>query len=529
MLIKKYLILFLVFIYPLIGQSINPFIKIDFPHYTGQNQRFQSSLILNQPEFDFTHLKIKITSDKNFVINNASLKRHTEVIPLILDRVSRTEKVILINYEKGSELLASQVMLNLICDIEGTYKFNFDVEYFYNNEEIFNWSSDDFNNSKQKENQVEVLGNSKNNSAKFNKGFNFSFKDIFNGKVNLFQFWFKLDSIKAAIFNLINNYGDTLLSINSNKLQFLEILKADNQIDFSQSFISINSWYKISFVIDNANRKLLIFLNDKLFSTVENIDNSFIAENSIKLISNNSITIDEITFGKAELQSFENNDFNSIESYPIKQFSFNENSTVQLKFSNSAFKYVKNGLTLNDVNIDLQVNRFDTYIELTWEKSRFKDASYFMVEKSFNGTNFIELSKVLVMDDKNNYNYVDYLSKENDISYYRIVQVNKDSSEVFSNNIKIGTGLTNVFDLKPNYPNPFNPVTQISVEMYESSEVEIAVFDVVGKRIVTLFEGTLSQGIYNFQFDGSNFPSGLYFCEVKTPLGNQVQKMLLAK
>ncbi len=65
--------------------------------------------------------------------------------------------------------------------------------------------------------------------------------------------------------------------------------------------------------------------------------------------------------------------------------------------------------------------------------------------------------------------------------------------------------------LHQNYPNPFNPVTEISYELASEAEVELTVYDVTGREVVTLKEGTVqSAGTHTARFDGSDLASGIY-------------------
>ena len=69
--------------------------------------------------------------------------------------------------------------------------------------------------------------------------------------------------------------------------------------------------------------------------------------------------------------------------------------------------------------------------------------------------------------------------------------------------------------LYQNYPNPFNPVTKISYELRSAaggtSDVELKVFDVLGKEVSTLVNEKQNAGSYEVEFDGSEYPSGVYF------------------
>ncbi|MBN1969781.1 MAG: T9SS type A sorting domain-containing protein [Candidatus Delongbacteria bacterium] len=68
-------------------------------------------------------------------------------------------------------------------------------------------------------------------------------------------------------------------------------------------------------------------------------------------------------------------------------------------------------------------------------------------------------------------------------------------------------------DLK-NYPNPFNPETQISFEIYENSDVSMMIYNSKGQIIDKLYNGMLNSGYHEFTFDGSNLVSGVYYCKI---------------
>lgn len=67
------------------------------------------------------------------------------------------------------------------------------------------------------------------------------------------------------------------------------------------------------------------------------------------------------------------------------------------------------------------------------------------------------------------------------------------------------------FSLKQNYPNPFNPVTTIGFDISAFSFVRLIIFDQAGKEIEALVNKQLSAGQYNYIWDASSYPSGIYF------------------
>ncbi|RCK76467.1 MAG: Cell surface protein [Ignavibacteriae bacterium] len=69
--------------------------------------------------------------------------------------------------------------------------------------------------------------------------------------------------------------------------------------------------------------------------------------------------------------------------------------------------------------------------------------------------------------------------------------------------------------LHQNYPNPFNPITHINYYLPEPANVRLTIYDLLGKEIITLFNGWQEGGKKSVEFDGSNLPAGVYFCKLK--------------
>ncbi|MBS3915645.1 MAG: T9SS type A sorting domain-containing protein [Bacteroidetes bacterium] len=65
--------------------------------------------------------------------------------------------------------------------------------------------------------------------------------------------------------------------------------------------------------------------------------------------------------------------------------------------------------------------------------------------------------------------------------------------------------------LSDNYPNPFNPTTEIQYALPVDGNVSLKVFDIFGKEVVTLVDESKSAGYYTVEFDASKLSSGIYF------------------
>ncbi len=85
------------------------------------------------------------------------------------------------------------------------------------------------------------------------------------------------------------------------------------------------------------------------------------------------------------------------------------------------------------------------------------------------------------------------------------------------------------FVLYQNYPNPFNPSTTVSFSLPHQASVTLEVFDILGNRIDVLYKGSKSAGTYEYNFDASVLPSGVYFAKLSADEFIATRKMMLLK
>lgn len=86
------------------------------------------------------------------------------------------------------------------------------------------------------------------------------------------------------------------------------------------------------------------------------------------------------------------------------------------------------------------------------------------------------------------------------------------------------------FELSQNYPNPFNPSTTINFSIAKEGSYTLAVYNLLGEKVVTLIDENLSQGTYNVTLNASSFTSGVYFYRLTGDNNvNFVKKMMLLK
>jgi len=83
--------------------------------------------------------------------------------------------------------------------------------------------------------------------------------------------------------------------------------------------------------------------------------------------------------------------------------------------------------------------------------------------------------------------------------------------------------------LEQNYPNPFNPVTTIQFALPKSSPVKLVVYDIIGREVAVLVNGSLPAGYHSVQWDARNVPSGMYIYRITAGSFTQAKRMIVIK
>ncbi|MBI5402393.1 MAG: M28 family peptidase [Ignavibacteriae bacterium] len=105
-----------------------------------------------------------------------------------------------------------------------------------------------------------------------------------------------------------------------------------------------------------------------------------------------------------------------------------------------------------------------------------------------------------------------------DIVYAPSVDINNISQEI-----------PNKYYLYQNYPNPFNPNTFIKFQITKENNVNLKIFDILGREVATLLNNKMLPGIYEANWNASSFPSGIYFYKLISGEYTATKKMVLIK
>lgn len=124
---------------------------------------------------------------------------------------------------------------------------------------------------------------------------------------------------------------------------------------------------------------------------------------------------------------------------------------------------------------------------------------------------------------------------KNRAKYVRAIYPNLgDYVAAFVTGVSQNSNIPQEFALEQNYPNPFNPTTQIRFTNPQAGQVKLSIFDLLGREVKVLYQGSLNAGEHTLTWHGRNtsgeaVPSGVYFCRLTQGDRQITRKMVLIR
>ena len=373
----------------------------------------------------------------------------------------------------------------------------------------------------------------------------FSFNDV-QSKNMLTEFWVKLNNADEQILKIKDkNLPEFQYSISTNSFQILSAeSKSGSQVYSDPCFLSLKCWYHISILFSVGNNSVSFYSNGSLIAKYKlnySIDakdlrfefynfeekESFQVDLLRVIDLNNSITT---SFANCNFQNFVSDSSKVLARFKIDDIEQLSDLKGLLDINTDGIQLVNSDAPIFAKAPELNIKMLSNSYELEWKGGDYKQADYYVLEKSSQNSEYIPVAKIEADNlNEKNYTCLDQKDESSDVIYYRVKQVDKDGSVVYSSQVKVGQGLFEPFIVEQNYPNPFNPKTSIVVELMEDTEVKIIIYNLEGKEIDRLYEGSLSKGVHKFTFDATDLPSGVYLYKIETPEYSQTKKMVLTK
>jgi hypothetical protein len=83
--------------------------------------------------------------------------------------------------------------------------------------------------------------------------------------------------------------------------------------------------------------------------------------------------------------------------------------------------------------------------------------------------------------------------------------------------------------LNQNHPNPFNPSTIVSFGLPEAGVIRVAVYDILGREVAVLAEGSFAAGWHQVRFDATGLATGMYLYRIQSGGAVITKRMVLLK
>jgi hypothetical protein len=95
--------------------------------------------------------------------------------------------------------------------------------------------------------------------------------------------------------------------------------------------------------------------------------------------------------------------------------------------------------------------------------------------------------------------------------------------------INNNTGIPSKYNLDQNYPNPFNPSTNFKFALPKSGNVDLRVYDAIGREVAVILSDFRTAGSYSVEFNASALSIGVYFYTLRSGEFTETKKMMLIK
>jgi len=122
--------------------------------------------------------------------------------------------------------------------------------------------------------------------------------------------------------------------------------------------------------------------------------------------------------------------------------------------------------------------------------------------------------------------YYDAVSNSEICDWVNLEFCNLDKLSYSSSDLSISSNVVVNYDIVDVYPNPFNPVINIDLNLKENDYLDINILNINGKKVDKIFKGYKIKGKYSYRWDASNFSSGVYLIFIDQLINKDVFKKI---
>ncbi|MCB9357365.1 MAG: T9SS type A sorting domain-containing protein [Calditrichaeota bacterium] len=187
--------------------------------------------------------------------------------------------------------------------------------------------------------------------------------------------------------------------------------------------------------------------------------------------------------------------------------------------------------------MSFDAERVNGGVDLNWSTASELENDHFEITRREIGTDVWSTVGIVgasgTTSSQTNYSYTDRSVSDAGFVYQLLASdINGNIEVVGTADVAAATPSTAIaseFALVGNYPNPFNPTTNIRFTVADASEITISVYDVQGRLVADLFNGSMEAGVHEIAFNADGLTSGVYFTRMSGAFGSDVMKMVLMK
>ncbi|MBN1464531.1 T9SS type A sorting domain-containing protein, partial [candidate division KSB1 bacterium] len=127
------------------------------------------------------------------------------------------------------------------------------------------------------------------------------------------------------------------------------------------------------------------------------------------------------------------------------------------------------------------------------------------------------------------YEFIDEEATTEGVYFYRLKQNDTNGAFEYSGTVQFSVSAPSEYGLAQNYPNPFNPSTQIVFQLKEDVQVNLSVYDLLGRQVATVVDQQMKAGTHKVTFDAADLSAGLYFYSLRAGSFHEMKKMTLIR
>ena len=170
------------------------------------------------------------------------------------------------------------------------------------------------------------------------------------------------------------------------------------------------------------------------------------------------------------------------------------------------------------------VGGVDMLVEFANDSFSFELSDHYVADWTVSGNT----ARIVMIGDENSLEEILTVTEGEIVSISNALVANS-SNEITDVTVMYDNAQPLSYVIKDAYPNPFNPVTNITVELNTTADISVQVYNLTGQLVDVIAQGNFSPNTYNWTWNAENLASGVYF--IATQIGNDInnQKVMLIK